>query len=257
MRLDAYLVQNKLATGRDRAKELISTGKVMLNGKTAEKPSLSVNEGDAVSVSDDDFFVGRGAYKIKKAFEEFGISVEGKACLDAGASTGGFTDFMLRSGAEKVYAADVGHGQLASSLVSNERVVNLEGTDIRDLYIGEKCGFFSCDVSFISLKQVLSNLFKLTDERAEGVCLVKPQFEAGRGFVGKKGVVKDKKVHCRVLCEITEFATKTGFFLGGLTFSPVTGQNGNIEFLLYLKKEQTENVLDIEGLVNNAWEALL
>ncbi len=257
MRLDAYMVKNGLASGRDRAKELIALGFVTVDGRVITKPSIDVEEDTAVSVAAEDDFVGRGAKKIKKAFECFDISVEGETCLDAGASTGGFTDYMLRRGAARVYAVDVGHSQLAPALLADERVINLERTDIRSLRLDEKCTFFTCDVSFISLKQVLPSLYRLTDEGAEGVCLIKPQFEAGRGFVGKKGIVKDRSVHLRVIEETVEFARKTGFFPSGLTFSPVTGQGGNIEFLLYLKKKRASEAINAEDTVNNAWEVLL
>ena len=256
MRLDAYLVKNSLVSGRDRAKELILSGKVKLNGKTITKPSTDVAE-ESVSVEKDEGFVGRGAYKLKKAIEYFGINPSGKVCIDCGASTGGFTDVLLRGGAKKVYAVDVGHGQLAQALIADSRVVNAEGTDIRNLKVDEDCSFFACDVSFISLKQVLPALYEKTDETAEGVCLVKPQFEAGRAAVGKKGVVKDKKVHRAVLENILAFATELKLYPVGLTYSPVTGQNGNIEFLLFLKKEKTDVIINAEKTVNEAWEALL
>lgn len=256
MRLDAYLVKNSLVSGRDRAKELILSGKVKLNGKTITKPSTDVAE-ESVSVEKDEGFVGRGAYKLKKAIEYFGINPAGRVCIDCGASTGGFTDVMLRGGAKKVYAVDVGHGQLAPALIADSRVVNAEGTDIRNLKVDEDCSFFACDVSFISLRQVLPALYEKTDETAEGVCLVKPQFEAGRAAVGKKGVVKDKKVHRAVLENILAFATELKLYPAGLTYSPVTGQNGNIEFLLFLKKEKTDVIINAEKTVNEAWEALL
>lgn len=256
MRLDAYLVKNSLVSGRDRAKELILSGKVKLNGKTITKPSTEVGD-KSVAVEADEGFVGRGAYKLKKAIEYFGINPSGRLCIDCGASTGGFTDVMLRGGAKKVYAVDVGHGQLAPALIADSRVVNAEGTDIRNLKVDEDCSFFACDVSFISLRQVLPALYEKTDETAEGVCLVKPQFEAGRAAVGKKGVVKDKKVHRAVLENILAFATELKLYPAGLTYSPVTGQNGNIEFLLFLKKEKTDVIINAEKTVNEAWEALL
>lgn len=256
MRLDAYMVKNGLASGRDRAKELIAAGYVTVNGRVATKPSVDA-DGAEISVEAEDDFVGRGAKKIKKAFECFNINVSGALCLDVGASTGGFTDYMLRGGAARVYAVDVGHSQLAPKLLEDERVVNLEGTDIRSLRLGEKCSFFACDVSFISLKQVLPSIYHLTHEGAEGVCLIKPQFEAGRGFVGKKGIVKDRRVHLKVIEEVLTFAREIGFFPTGLTFSPVTGQGGNIEFLLYLKKEENHLTADAEAVVNKAWEVLL
>lgn len=255
MRLDQYLVKNGLATGRDRAKEMILSGRVTVDGRVCKKPSTDIDGGTVAAEGDG--FVGRGAKKLEKAFDVFSLDVSGKICIDSGASTGGFTEYMILSGAKKVYAVDVGHGQLAEKLRNDGRVVNLEGTDIRELSLGEKCSFFACDVSFISLKQVLGALYDLTDEAAGGVCLIKPQFEAGRAFLNKKGVVKDKKVQRSVVADICAHALKTGFYPAGLTFSPVKGQNGNIEFLLYLKKEKTDFLFDAEKTVNEAWEVLL
>lgn len=255
MRLDQYLVKNGLATGRDRAKEMILSGRVTVDGRVCKKPSTDIDGGTVAAEGDG--FVGRGAKKLEKAFDVFSLDVSGKICIDSGASTGGFTEYMILSGAKKVYAVDVGHGQLAEKLRNDGRVVNLEGTDIRELSLGEKCSFFACDVSFISLKQVLGALYNLTDEAAGGVCLIKPQFEAGRAFLNKKGVVKDKKVQRSVVADICAHALKTGFYPAGLTFSPVKGQNGNIEFLLYLKKEKTDFLFDTEKTVNEAWEVLL
>ena len=255
MRLDQYLVKNGLATGRDRAKEMILSGRVTVDGRVCKKPSTDIDGGPVAAEGDG--FVGRGAKKLEKAFDVFSLDVSGKICIDSGASTGGFTEYMILSGAKKVYAVDVGHGQLAEKLRNDGRVVNLEGTDIRELSLSEKCSFFACDVSFISLKQVLGALYDLTDEAAGGVCLIKPQFEAGRAFLNKKGVVKDKKVQRSVVADICAHALKTGFYPAGLTFSPVKGQNGNIEFLLYLKKEKTDFLFDAEKTVNEAWEVLL
>lgn len=255
MRLDQYLVKNGLATGRDRAKEMILSGRVTVDGRVCKKPSTDIDGGTVAAEGDG--FVGRGAKKLEKAFDVFSLDISGKICIDSGASTGGFTEYMILSGAKKVYAVDVGHGQLAEKLRNDGRVVNLEGTDIRELSLGEKCSFFACDVSFISLKQVLGALYNLTDEAAGGVCLIKPQFEAGRAFLNKKGVVKDKKVQRSVVADICAHALKTGFYPAGLTFSPVKGQNGNIEFLLYLKKEKTDFLFDAEKMVNEAWEVLL
>lgn len=256
MRLDAYMVKNSLATGRDRAKELIASGKVKADGKTVGKPSFNVTN-ESITVENDEGFVGRGAYKLKKAAEVFSLSFDKKVCIDCGASTGGFTELMIRNGASKVYAVDVGHFQLADALLADKRVINAEGTDIRSFAADEPCDLFTCDVSFISLKQVLFSLYRLSKESAEGVCLIKPQFEAGRAAVGKKGVVKDKKVHKNVISDILTYAETVGFYPHGLTYSPVTGQNGNIEFLVYLKKKKSDTVPDIEKTVSEAWEELL
>ncbi|MDO5478307.1 MAG: TlyA family RNA methyltransferase [Clostridia bacterium] len=252
MRLDLFMVQSSLARSREQAKELIANGKVEVDGKICEKPSFAV-ENHKVTVKEQENFVGRGAKKLFKAFSVFSLDVKGKICIDAGASTGGFTEMMLREGAAKVYAVDVGQDQLAESLKADERVINLEKTDIRKLELSEKAAFFTADVSFISLTQIFYHLYRLSTEDAEGVCLVKPQFEAGREFVGKKGVVKDKKAHIRVLSDITEFAKGVGFFVKGLTTSPITGQNGNIEYLLYLGKGGSDGEYSVEKTVADAF----
>ncbi len=250
------MVKASLARSREHAKELILAGKVTVDGKTAEKPAFDVTTEEVLLTEKEEAMVGRGGKKLFKALTEFSINLYGKVCLDAGASTGGFTEQMLKSGAAKVYAVDVGSDQLAESLKADLRVVNLEKTDIRDLNISDKADFFSADVSFISLTQVLYHLGRLTTPEARGVCLVKPQFEAGREYVGKKGVVKDKKVHIKVLSDIMDFAEKQGFLIKGLTFSPISGQNGNIEYLLYLGKSGKSTEIRPEETVNAAWEEL-
>lgn len=252
MRLDLYMVKSSLARSREQAKELIAGGKVLVDGKVCEKASFSV-ENQTITVTEEENFVGRGAKKLIKAFDVFPLDVKGKICIDAGASTGGFTEQLLINGATKVYAVDVGSDQLAERLKNDERVVNLEKTDIRVLSLSESADFFTADVSFISLTQILYHLYRLSKNEAEGVCLVKPQFEAGRSFVGKKGVVKDKKAHIKVLSDITEFAKSVGFFVKGLTPSPITGQNGNVEYLLYLGKNVGEGEYSIEKIVSDAF----
>ncbi len=255
MRLDLYMVKNSMAGGRDRAKELILQGKVEVSGKVITKPSFNV-ENEEVSLNEAEVFVGRGALKLKKAMEVFHLSAKDKICLDAGASTGGFTEIMLLDGAKKVYAVDVGEGQLSQKLKEDERVENLEKTDIRNLTLSEKAGFFTADVSFISLKQILKPLFDLTEDDASGVCLIKPQFEAGKSFVGKKGVVKDKKVQINVIYDIIKFSEEVGFSVSGLTHSPVKGQNGNIEYLLHLEKGGKSVNSDVVKVVERSWEEL-
>ena len=256
MRLDLYMVQNSLARSRESAKELISEGKVKVSGKVVDKPSFSV-ENEEVTVINEEDFVGRGGKKLQKAFNHFNLDVMGKICIDAGASTGGFTQQMLKNGAAKVFAVDVGTDQLAESLRRDERVINLEKTDIRELELSEKAHFFTADVSFISLTQILYHLERLSTDDASGVCLVKPQFEAGREFVGKKGVVKDKKAHVKVLSDIMEFAKNIGFSVKGLTPSPITGQNGNIEYLLYIGKGNETFEINAEKVVNDAFGGIL
>ena len=255
MRLDLYMVKNSLAQSRERAKDLIESGKVEVSGKAVTKPSFDVTD-EKVTVLETESYVGRGAKKLKKAFSVFGMDISGKTAIDAGASTGGFTEEMLKNGASKVYAVDVGSDQLADVLKTDERVVNLEKTDIRNLELSEKADFFTADVSFISLTQILYHLKRLTSDNAEGVCLIKPQFEAGREYVGKKGVVKDKKVHIKVLSDIVSFAENLGFALKGLTHSPISGQNGNIEYLMYIGKSGDTIKADFADTVKNAWEEL-
>ena len=255
MRLDLYMVKNSLARSREQAKEMIASGKVEVSGRVITKPSFEITDAE-IKVTEEESYVGRGAKKLGKALSFFGIDVSGKTAIDAGASTGGFTEQMLKNGASKVYAVDVGSDQLAEILRCDERVVNLEKTDIRNLELSEKAGFFTADVSFISLTQVLYHLYRLSKEDAEGVCLVKPQFEAGREHVGKKGVVKDKKVHVKVLSDIAVFAETLGFSVKGLTHSPIAGQNGNIEYLIYIGKSGESINPDFVQVVKEAWEEL-
>ena len=201
-------------------------------------------------------YVSRGGLKLEKAIKEFQLDLTGKVCMDIGASTGGFTDCMLQNGAEKVYAVDVGYGQLAWELRNDARVVNLERTNARHLtqeQIPEPIDFFSVDVSFISLTLILPALRPLLTESGQAVCLIKPQFEAGREKVGKKGVVRDKTVHGEVIEKILNFSAETGFSVLGLTFSPVKGPEGNIEYLVYLQRTEgpglTENLPGVREIV--------
>ena len=197
-------------------------------------------------------YVSRGGLKLEKAMQEFPITLVGKVTMDIGASTGGFTDCMLQNGARKVYAVDVGYGQFAWKLRSDERVVNMERTNIRYVTpedIGEPIDFASIDVSFISLKLVLPAAYNLLSPDGEIVALIKPQFEAGKGQVGKKGVVRDKNIHFDVIRGVLDFATENGFKLLGLSFSPIKGPEGNIEYLAYIKKsDETEKITDEEIL---------
>lgn len=238
-RLDALLVEKGIARSRERAKEMIKAGAVTVNGVTAKKPSAEVSDGDVIESSEKEMFVGRGALKLQKAVEYFGISLAGKRCLDIGASTGGFTEYMLMCGAEKVYAVDVGNGQLARSLREDSRVVNMEDTDIRNVTpedIGGQAEFIGTDVSFISLTRVLPCIYSLLADGEKAVVLIKPQFEAGRKDIGKGGIVKDRKVHIRILTGIDSFAKSLGFSSLRYTYSPVKGGSGNIEYLVLLQK---------------------
>lgn len=259
-RLDAELVARGIARSRERAKEMIKSGAVTVNGKAAKKASDEVAPGDEIVSSEQEIYVGRGALKLEKAAAVFGIDFSGRRCLDIGASTGGFTEFMLMHGAERVYAVDVGHGQLAGSLRSDSRVVNMENTDIRDLTPGDIGGYvdFICvDVSFISLTKILPKLCELLRENASAVALIKPQFEAGKSGIGKGGVVKDRKVHQRVLTEIDSFARLCGLAPISYAFSPVKGGSGNIEYLAELKKSaETPPPHNFRDLVEDAFTSL-
>lgn len=240
-RLDVEMVRRGLAASREKAKEQIKSGCVFVDGACAAKASMAVGE-DAVIESRAEVlpYVSRGGLKLAKAIESFSLSLEGKICMDIGASTGGFTDCMLQNGAAKIYAVDVGHDQLAPALRKDTRVVCMEGTNIRYVQtedIGEAVLFASVDVSFISLTLVLPVLARLLKEGGEAVCLVKPQFEAGRDKVGKKGVVRDAKVHREVLERVTMAAQAEGFLVLHLDYSPVKGPEGNIEYLMHLKKK--------------------
>lgn len=242
-RLDAAITELGLCESREKAKAAIMAGDVYVNGVKALKAGDNVKDTDKIEVRGGMEFVSRGGYKLKKAMAAFPITLAGKICMDIGASTGGFTDCMLQNGAVKVYCIDVGYGQLAWKLRSDERVVNLERTNIRYVtgeQIPDRPGFASVDVSFISLKLVLPKVYELLDDDGECVCLIKPQFEAGREKVGKKGVVREKSTHVEVVEAITAFAKETGFTVRGLDFSPIKGPEGNIEYLLYISKAAGE-----------------
>ncbi len=238
-RIDIALTERKLCQSRSRAKLLITEGKVLLNGQPCRKPSVMVSDSDVLEVEDLPF-VGRGGLKLEGALTAFPANPEGKVCLDIGASTGGFTDCMLRHGAELVYAVDVGHDQLAESLKLHPRVRNLEHTDIRNLTPDDfdlRPEFCSIDVSFISLKLILPSAFAILADSAECIALVKPQFEAGKKALNKQGVVRSEKIRKQVLSEISAFAGQTGFRVMDSCESPVQGGSGNLEYLLYLRKE--------------------
>lgn len=241
IRLDVYLTQNNMVQSRERAKALIMAGQVYVKNQKCDKAGtmLDENEKDVEVRGEQLKYVSRGGLKLEKAMREFPITLEGKVTMDIGASTGGFTDCMLQNGARKVFAVDVGYGQFAWKLRSDERVVNMERTNIRYVTpedIGEPIDFASIDVSFISLKLVLPAAYKLLAQDGEIVALIKPQFEAGRGQVGKKGVVRDKNVHFEVIKNVLDFVSENGFKLLGLSYSPIKGPEGNIEYLAYIKK---------------------
>ena len=240
VRLDLYLFENGFTESREKAKALIMSGIVYVNDQKELKPGRDIKSDDTVEVRGSTLkYVSRGGLKLEKAMQEFPIELDDSICMDIGASTGGFTDCMLQNGAKKVYSIDVGYGQLAWKLRSDERVVNLERTNFRYVtheQIPEEIDFASVDVSFISLKIILPVMYELLKDNGEAVCLIKPQFEAGREKVGKKGVVRDVNVHTEVIENIVSFAASQKFKVSGLSYSPVKGPEGNIEYLIYLKK---------------------
>lgn len=240
-RLDVLLVKRGLAASREKAKAAIRAGEVFADGRREQKAGALL-EGDTVRLEVKSAplrYVSRGGLKLEKALEVFALCLEGCVCADIGASTGGFTDCMLQHGAAKVYAVDVGHGQLAQTLREDPRVVCMEGVNFRHMTrqdLPEAVGFASADVSFISLTRILYPAYAVLQDGGRMVCLIKPQFEAGREHVGKKGVVKDPRVHRAVLEKIVDFAWLAGFAVGGLAFSPIRGPEGNIEYLICLEK---------------------
>ena len=248
-RLDAELVSRGIIQSRERAKAEIMAGKVYVNGQKADKAGELVTPADNIEFRGEQLkYVSRGGLKLEKAMELYGFRLDGKVCMDVGASTGGFTDCMLQSGASKVYSVDVGYGQLAWNLRQSEKVVNLERTNIRYItkeQVPDTVDFVSIDVSFISLGLVIPVLPPLLADDATMVCLVKPQFEAGREKVGKHGVVRDPATHIEVLERAVGFAKKSGFGIVGIEFSPIKGPQGNIEYLMVLSRSKPE--LDISG----------
>lgn len=243
-RLDNAVLELGYAGSRSKAAALIMAGSIYVNGQKETKAGYAVKEKDIIEFHGKQMpFVSRGGYKLQKAMKAFNIALDGCVCMDIGASTGGFTDCMLQSGAKKVYAIDVGYGQLAWKLRTDERVVNLERTNFRYLEndkISEEIDFASIDVSFISLKKILPVLYNFLRDGGTTAALIKPQFEAGREKVGKKGVVKEIETHREVILGITEFAHGIGFSVMGLDFSPIKGPEGNIEYLMYLVKNENK-----------------
>ena len=242
-RLDVLLVQQGLANSRELAKAYIMAGNVYVDGQKEDKAGTKVAVTAKLEVKGNQMkYVSRGGYKLEKAMDVFGIRLNGKICLDIGASTGGFTDCMLQNGASKVYAIDVGYGQFAWKLRNDERVVCLEKTNVRYVtheQVPDEGDFASIDVSFISLTKVLPAVLGVLGEKGQLVCLIKPQFEAGREKVGKKGVVRDSSVHREVIEMIVEYVRTQSLGILGLDFSPIKGPEGNIEYLIYLDKSRS------------------
>ena len=246
-RLDVYLTEHGFCESREKAKALIMAGVVFVNNQKSDKAGNTVRADDVVEVRGETLkYVSRGGLKLEKAVDVFGIDLSGCICADIGASTGGFTDCMLQNGAVKVYAIDVGYGQLAWKLRTDERVINLERTNFRYVtceQVPDLLDFASVDVSFISLSHILPVMRTLLKDSGRAVFLIKPQFEAGKENVGKKGVVREKSVHIAVIEKIKELITENKFTLLGLDFSPVKGPEGNIEYLCYIEKNDAASVL--------------
>ena len=262
-RLDVALVEGGFAESREKAKALIMSGIVYVNNQKSDKAGNTVKPDDVIEVRGETLkYVSRGGLKLEKAVNVFDFSLNDKICADIGASTGGFTDCMLQNGAKKVYAIDVGYGQLAWKLRTDERVINLERTNFRYVtkeQIPEELDFASVDVSFISLSLILPVLYTLLKNDAQAVCLIKPQFEAGKENVGKKGVVRDKNIHIAVIEKIINFILENNFSLLGLDFSPVKGPEGNIEYLCHIMKNTVGEIkCDVSAVdvVENSYNEL-
>jgi len=256
MRADIYLFSNGFAKSRSHAKNLIDEGSVKIDGKVIDKPSLDILETEhRVEITDTQKYVSRGGLKLEAALDAFAVNVDGMRAIDIGASTGGFTDCLLQKGAKKVFAIDVGYGQLAWSIRTDPRVVCMERTNIRlatPEMFDDEFDFVSIDVSFISLKLVLPVVRKIIKECGKVVCLIKPQFEAGIEFVGKKGVVRDPEVHLKVLYDFLENARQSDFKVLNMSFSPIKGPEGNIEYLAYLSPNFEEGYKDVSEIVSKA-----
>lgn len=254
-RLDVLLVEKGFFTSREKAKASVMAGLIYVDGTRVDKAGNMTNMESELSVKEPLCpYVSRGGFKLAKAISTFALSIDGKTAIDMGASTGGFTDCMLQNGAAKVYAMDVGYGQLDWKLRTDQRVVNMEKINIRYLDTAnfpEQVDFISIDVSFISVHLILPIASALLREDGSIVCLVKPQFEAGREQIGKGGIVRDKKIHKEVLLKVLRYAEEVQLSPAGLTFSPVTGAKGNIEYLLHLTKRQQDLIIDIDQVIGD------
>ncbi len=260
-RLDILLVKNNFFNSREKAKAAIMAGIVYVDGQKSDKPGTIIKNDAKIFVKENTCpYVSRGGLKLEKAMNIFHFDLKNKICMDMGASTGGFTDCMLQNGASKIYAIDVGYGQLDYKLRIDNRVVNMEKTNIRYMdqsLIKEPIDFISIDVSFISLNLILPVAEKVLHRDGNIICLVKPQFEAGKDQVGKKGIVRDKKVHIEVIKKVMQYAQNANLKNKNLTYSPVTGAKGNIEYLLYLDKHNDKlDGISVESIVEEAHKTL-
>ncbi len=255
VRLDQLLVERKMAESREKAKRLIMAGKVLVNGQIVDKPGKTFPDDVVLELKEGDKYVSRGGYKLESAWKVFKFDVKGKVICDIGASTGGFTDFLLQNGAKRIYAVDVGKGQLHWKLRNDPRVVVMEKLNARYLSpedIGEKVDFVTCDVSFISVRKIIPSIRKILNESGEVVILVKPQFEAAKYEV-KRGLVLKKDVHKRVLRDIIGDLEESGFVIKGLTFSKIRGTKGNIEYFIYASLFGETVEIDISEVIEEAW----
>ena len=261
--LDAAMVARGIARGRDKAKVLIENGNVTVNGAVVTKPSSKVTDTDEIACNVQERFVGRGGEKLLKVLQETSLCVQGTYCVDIGASTGGFTDCLLQHGASRVFAVDVGHDQLAPSLRADARVVSMEGTDIRDReavgkHIGDhQIDVCTVDVSFISLTAVWDSITPLLKPQGVVVCLIKPQFEAGRAALSKRGVVKNPKDHLRVLQTLQRFLAEKGYAFSYLSWSPILGGDGNMEYIAVVTASENGADLSLSAIVHTAFETMM
>lgn len=257
-RLDVYLHDKGYASSRERAKELILSNSVFVDDNLITKPSYPVNDDVKIKITRE-LYVSRGYVKIEKAMQVFDINIENKTAVDIGASTGGFTDYLLKHGAKKVYAVDVGTGQLHNSLRNDDRVINQENTNFRHIdtsIFTDDIDIITVDVSFISLKHILPKIVEISHNSTDIVALVKPQFEAGKENIGKKGIVKDKQVHLEVLYNLNNYIKINNLNLINIAYSPIKGASGNIEYLTHLKITGSSNEINFKDLVNQAFEIL-
>lgn len=257
-RLDVYLHDKGYASSRERAKELILSNSVFVDDNLITKPSYPVNDDVKIKITRE-LYVSRGYVKIEKAMQVFDINIENKTAVDIGASTGGFTDYLLKHGAKKVYAVDVGTGQLHNSLRNDDRVINQENTNFRHIdtsIFTDDIDIITVDVSFISLKHILPKIVEISHNSTDIVALVKPQFEAGKENIGKKGIVKDKQVHLEVLNNLNNYIKINNLNLINIAYSPIKGASGNIEYLTHLKITGSSNEINFKDLVNQAFEIL-